>query len=152
MAIAGVLLLTASATYAVLKWRVIVPKMSKTLGDVGQLGVPFSFEGTSAMLKIIALPYISALLGAATALWSITLDESFEGTPSATLVCSHVALFCAVASFAFPRHRHWSTSTTIITSAVAAYNTRQTTKNTLAGWIVLLVFNIISCITNIFHT
>ena len=150
MAIAGVLLLTASATYAVLKWRVLIPKFADTITDISQLGLPFTFQEGETIAKVIARPYISAIIAVITTLWAITFDASFDGKPSPVLVCSHIALFSAVVTIAFPRRIEWSISTTILSSAVAAYNVGRTTKGTLAAWVVLLAFNLISCIVNIY--
>jgi hypothetical protein len=151
MAIVGVLLLTASATYAVLKWRILVPRLSNALGEAGKLGVPFAFANVGDMLNIVALPYISAVLGAVAAIWAILVDISFEGNPGVLLQSSHAALFCAVATFAFPHRVQWSISTTLISSSVAAHYVGKTSHATLAGWTTLFILNLTSCITNIFH-
>ena len=154
MAIAGVLLLTATATYIVLKWRLIIPYLTSFASDTAQGlfdNVGFGFRRDSkSIFKLLARPTVSALISASTVLWGISLDKSFESKPSGLVISMHLALIAAVISFALPSAPHWSVSSTTLSSSVAAYYSQVTSGSTEAGWITLLVLNLISCMYNIF--
>ena len=158
MAIAGVLLLTGTATYVVLKWRIIIPYLLDSVQSVSDTAIGYAYvnraDGSArrpdTLLRLLARPTLAALLSGATAICGIMLDDSFTGKPSSVLVCMHVTLFAAVASLAFPRGNHWSVSTTTLAAVVAAYYAGRTKGVTQAGFITLWVLNFCSCTYNIF--